>query len=49
MGSLLSQLGAQIGQLEYQAGQSISQGLSKPRNQALFAKVLGELLNNIKK
>lgn len=49
MGPLLSQLGAQIGQLASQAGQFISQELSKPHNQAHIAKVLGEMLKNIKK
>lgn len=49
MGPLLSQLGAQIGKLASQAGQFISQELSKPHNQAHIAKALGEMLKNIKK
>ena len=49
MGPLLSQLGAQFGQLASQAGQFISQELSKPHNQAHIAKAVGEIVENLKK
>ncbi len=49
MGSLFSQLVAQIGQLASQAGQFITQELSKPHNQTHIAKAIGENLKNKKK
>ena len=45
MGPLLSQ----FGQLASQAGQFISQELSKPHNQAHIAKAVGEIVENLKK